>query len=105
MIQNSYQLCPITISSMQQLRLVQPEKYIFDKAVSYSHISAEFKKMSESFHEVLLEINSHKFVINMRAWLKKLEQFEVLAVKWCVELWMKMIMLLKRIVTTLYFEY
>jgi len=90
---------------MQQLRLVNPSKLTFEKRVSYSHISAEFKKLKNAFHEVVLEVNSHKFIVNMKAGLKKIEQFEVIAVQGCIELWVKVIRLLKRIVTTLYFEY
>ena len=90
---------------MQQLRLVNPSKVWFEKRVSYSHIHAEFKNVKNAMHEVMLEINSHKFLLTMKAWLKKLEQFEVIAVQGCIELWVKVIRLLKRIVTTLYFEY
>lgn len=90
---------------MQQLRLVYPQKANFEKAVSYSHIKAEFMRLRDWMHEVILKINSHKFFLMVKTWIKKLEHFEVLAVQGCVELGMKMVRLLKRIVTTLYFEY
>lgn len=56
-------------------------------------------------HEVVLEINSHKFLIAIKIGMKKLEEFEILAVKGFVEIGMKVVRLLRRIVSVLYFEY
>lgn len=69
------------------------------------HVKAWFRKMTDTFHEVVLEINSNKFLITMKAGLSKLEQFEIIAVKGFVEVGMKVVNLLRRIVTALYFEY
>lgn len=66
---------------MQQLRLVHPSKLTFEKRISHSHITAEFKKIKHAIHEVVLQINSHKFLLNVKVGLKKLEQFEVIAVQ------------------------
>ena len=69
------------------------------------HVKAWFRKMADTVHEVILEINSNKFLITMKAGLQKLEQFEIIAVKGFVEVGMKVVNLLRRIVTALYFEY
>jgi len=37
----------MTQTIMQQLRLVNPQRASFDKAVSYSHIKAEFMKLRD----------------------------------------------------------
>lgn len=89
---------------MQQLRLVS-DHYGEHKEVMFEHIKASFQKMTESLHEVVLEINSHKFLINFKVGLKKLEQFEIIAVKGFIDMGMKIIHFLKRLVTSLYFEY
>ena len=89
---------------MQQLRLVS-NHYVEQKEVTFEHIKAYFQKVNESLHEVVLEINSHKFLINFKAGLKKLEQFEIIAVKGFVEMGMKIVHVLKRLVTALYFEH
>ena len=75
------------------------------KSVHLHHIRASFLQLAERFHEVLLEINSQKFLVRVQAGIKKLEHFEVIAVKGCIELCVKTIRMLKRIVTSLYFEY
>ena len=88
---------------MQQLRLVWNSGLV-QKSVTHWHIKALFTAVAEQMHEVVLEVNSHKFFINMKAWLKRLEQFEVIAVQGCVEVCVKVVRLLKRVVSTLYFE-
>ena len=91
---------------MQQLKLLsQSTPSISVKHLDVDQIKATFTKVTDKAHEVMLEINSHKFLINIRAGLKKLEQFEVVAVKGFVELGMKVVAFLKRLVTVLYFEY
>ena len=87
---------------MEQLNLLHLEK--IHKHSSRDHIKANFVKVWDSIHEVILEINSQKFLINISAWLQKIEHFEVIAVKWIVELWVKVMRLLKKVVSILYFE-
>ncbi len=60
--------------------------------------------LGEKMHDVVLEVNSQKFLIRIKAGLQKLEKFEVLAVRWFVELWVKVLNTLRRIVTVLYFQ-
>jgi len=87
---------------MEQLNLLHISKV--QKDSSRDHIKANFVKVGESLHEVVLEINSQKFFINISAGLEKLEHFEVVAVKGIVELWVKVMKLLKKVVSILYFE-
>jgi hypothetical protein len=53
---------------------------------------------------VLLEVNSNKFLIHIKTAMKKIEQFEILAVKGFVELSLGLLRLVKQIVYKLYFE-
>jgi hypothetical protein len=89
---------------MQQLRLV-PHHTLSDKTISFEQIKASFRTVSESVQEVLLEINSHKFLIHIKTGLQKLEKFEIVAVKGLIEVGMKVVRLLKKLVSVLYFEY
>lgn len=75
------------------------------KKVSFENIKARFLDLGEKVHEVILEINSHKFLIKIKIGLKKLEHFEIIAVKWFVDIGIKILQFLKRLVTVLYFEY
>ena len=89
---------------MQQLRLVTDADY-GRRTLQLDQIKVTFTKAANAIHEVVLEINSHKFFIQIKAGLKSLEHFEIIAVKGFVELGMKIVRLLKSIVTKLYFEY
>lgn len=90
---------------MQQLRLVHSNWLVSQRSVTLSHIKATFTNIIDAVYDVVLEINSHKFMISLKAWVKKLESFEIVAVKGSVELCVKSLHLLKRIVTSLYFDY
>jgi len=44
-------------------------------------VNASFTKVNDTMHDVVLNINSHKFLIRIKTGLQKLEQFEVIAVR------------------------
>lgn len=94
----------VEIYVMQQLRLMPVDAYK-SRTITFDHVRAHFTALTESVHEVILEVNSHKFLIRIKAGLKKLEQFEIVAVKGFVEVGMKIVNILKRIVSALYFEH
>jgi hypothetical protein len=56
-------------------------------------------------YDVLLEINSNKFLLRIETAMSKLESFEIIAVKGFVDLTLNVYKILKRIITKLYFEY
>lgn len=91
--------------TMQQPKLLDASDVWFWKSVHLHHVKASFLEIAERVHEVILEINSQKFLVRVKAWLKQLEQFEILAVKGCVEICMSTLKMLKRLLTSLYFEY
>lgn len=90
---------------MQQPKLQGISEHGVWKTVHLHHIKAFFVEVAERIHEVVLEINSQKFLVRVKAGMKKLEQFEVLAIKGSIELCVRTLRLLKKIVTSLYFEY
>ncbi len=85
----------------QQALLVKQD---LQRSFDTEQVQASFTKFGEKMHDVVLEVNSQKFFIRIKAGLSKLEQFEVLAVRGFVELWVKILNALKKIVTVLYFQ-
>lgn len=67
-------------------------------------VNASFTLVADKMHDVVLNINSHKFLIRIKTGLQKLEHFEVIAVRGFVEMGMKIVSTLKRIVSVLYFQ-
>ncbi len=72
--------------------------------LTLQHVKAYFVQLQEKMHEVVLEVNSQKFLIRIKTWLQSLEHFEVIAVKWFVDMWVKFMNVLKSLVTKLYFQ-
>jgi hypothetical protein len=89
---------------MQPLRLFSCAGQVIVKFFKYENIMAIFKKVADDTYEILLEVNSNKFLILTKIGMNKIEQFEVLAVKGFVDLSLKLLRALKRIVYILYFE-
>lgn len=89
---------------MQQLRLFWHSDFV-TKKVSFDNIKATFWKLTETLHEVILEINSNKFLIVFDIAMNRIEQFEIIAVKWFVEMSLNILKTLKKIVYKLYFEF
>ncbi len=87
---------------MQQPVLLTPTS--LNKGFELEQVNASFTKVNDTMHDVVLSVNSHKFLIRIKTGLQKLEQFEVIAVRWFVEMGMKILNTLKRIVSVLYFQ-
>ena len=87
---------------MQQPILLTPTS--LNKSFELEQVNASFTKVNDTMHDVVLSVNSHKFLIRIKTGLQKLEQFEVIAVRWFVEMGMKILNTLKRIVSVLYFQ-
>lgn len=63
-----------------------------------NNMKATFEEKEEGKYDVVLEINSHKFLISMKPGWNDLEEFEVVAVKGYVEFSYTVMQALKRIV-------
>ena len=71
--------------------------------VVWNSIKASFTEVQQSNYEVLLEVSSNKFLVNMvtdAAWV--IQWFEIIAVKWFMELSKKVIEVLKNVVSRLW---
>jgi hypothetical protein len=76
-----------------------------EKTIQLDHIKASFAQIDQWMQEVILEINSNKFLVRIQAGIQQLIHFEVIAVRGFVDLSMRFMKFLKRLVSVLYFEY
>ena len=70
--------------------------------VVWDSVRASFTETENSNYEVLLEVSSNKFLVNMvtdAAWV--IQWFEIVAVKWFMELSKKVIEVVKKVVSHL----
>ena len=71
--------------------------------VTWNSIKVSFVETHQSNYEVLLEVSSNKFLVNMvtdAAWI--IQWFEIVAVKWFMELSKKVIEVVKNVVSHLW---
>lgn len=70
--------------------------------VVWDSVRASFTETEKSNYEVLLEVSSNKILVNMvtdAAWV--IQWFEIIAVKWFMELSKKVIEVVKKVVSHL----
>ncbi len=89
---------------MQQLKLFSEQNNI-QKQVKFESISAAFTMIADKTYEVMLEINSNKFLIHFTTTMNKIEKFEIVAVKWFIDMSVSIMKTIKKIIYKLYFEY
>ena len=71
-----------------------------ERSVVWDSVKACFTEKWQSNYEVLLEVSSNKFLVNMvtdAAWV--IQWFEVVAVKWFMELSKKVIEVVKKVIS------
>ena len=71
--------------------------------VAWNSVKATFTEIHDSTYEVLLEVSSNKFLVNMVTDAAGVIQwFEIIAVKWFMELTKKVIDVVKKVVSHLW---
>ena len=71
--------------------------------VAWNSVKASFTEVQQSNYEVLLEVSSNKFLVNMVTDVAGVIQgFEIVAVKWFMELTKKVIEVVKKVVSHLW---
>jgi len=68
------------------------------RIISVDGITAIVTQPSESSFEVLLEINSNKILVALKWSLERIEEMEILAVKWFIELSKSFITTIKNLI-------
>ena len=73
------------------------------REVVWNSIKASFTQVQQTNYEVLLEVSSNKFLVNMvtdAAWM--IQWFEIVAVKWFAELSKKVVEVVRKVVSVLW---
>ncbi len=71
--------------------------------VVWNSVKASFTEIQDSTYEVLLEVSSNKFLVNMVTDAAGVIQwFEIVAVKWFMELTKKVVEVVKKVVSHLW---
>lgn len=81
---------------MQQLQLFQGEAFA-SRQIQTNSINAVFVEIKKSCFEVVLEISSNKFLIQIKELAGTIEQFEIIAIKSFIDITQKTIALLKQV--------
>lgn len=71
---------------------------ICQKNVCLDNVRAVFTENSDGSYDVILEINSNKFLIAMQNVANKIEGLEIIATRWFIELSNRIILMIKRLV-------
>lgn len=86
---------------MIQLALLN-QSNINQHSVCLGNIKAMFSEAVDGFYDVVLEINSQKFLIRLSRVYDQIVEFEILAIKWFVELSKRIIEIIKSLVDHLF---
>lgn len=74
------------------------DSYLDQRLISVEWITATLTQYGQSSFEVLLEINSNKILVAIQWALDKIEELQILAVKWFVELSKSFITTIKNLI-------
>ena len=75
---------------------------INQQSVCFGNIKAMFIKTFDDFYDVILEVNSQKFFIKVSRVFDQIVEFEILAVKWFVELSKKIVEIIRSLIDHLF---
>lgn len=78
---------------------------ILKKKIVVDNIGWSFYLVGENIYEVFLDINWNKFLFLIEIKMNKIEKFEIIAIKWFVDVSFRLLKLLKKIVYKLYFDF
>lgn len=92
----SFYLCPYCFP-MNQLILLTPAD-ISQRTSYLGDIKATFTPSGENQFDIVLEINSNKFMITMQNISDRIEEFQIIAMKGFIELSNSIILMIKRLV-------
>ncbi|MDR0650844.1 MAG: hypothetical protein LBG59_05615 [Candidatus Peribacteria bacterium] len=79
-----------------------PVEVCTKRSVSRDAIKANFTELGASSYEVVLEVSSNKFLVNMIKDENGIHSFEIIAVKGFMEITTKIIDILKRLIAHLW---
>jgi len=74
------------------------------QTIQFKNIKATFTETTSKIYEVILEISSHKFFINLEDFAWQIDKFEIIAVKGFIELSKKSITTIRDLVEHMYYR-
>lgn len=72
------------------------------RSVYLKNIKAMFSVVEDSLYDVVLEINSNKFFLSVQHQDHEIQEFQVISIKWFIELNNKLVFLLRQLVNHLF---
>lgn len=88
---------------MYQLMLLN-DANLSQRNVYFDSVKATFSNIKDNVYDVILEINSHKFLISIENLFDEIQKFEIIAVKWFIEITNKFVSMLKVLVQHLIYR-
>lgn len=82
---------------MNQLLLITPDN-LYRRTINEDNIKAIFEKNEDDSYDVTLEINSNKFLINIKRSWNIIEQLEILAIRWFIDFSNRLILTIKKLI-------
>lgn len=89
-------------SKMANQGLLLNVESLTERNVSWDMVKANFVEMGNNQYQVFLEVSTNKFLLNVSKDDYGMESFEVVAIKWFVELTTRVLALLKKLVNHLW---
>ena len=89
-------------SKMGNQGLLLNVESLTERNVSWDMVKANFVEMGNNQYQVFLEVSTNKFLLNVSKDDYGMESFEVVAIKWFVELTTRVLALLKKLVNHLW---
>jgi len=74
------------------------ETHQIEKHVYLDNVQASFTKNADGSYDVILEINSNKFLIALQHVADQIESLEIITTKWFVEISNKIVLMIKRLI-------
>ncbi|MFA5747480.1 MAG: hypothetical protein WC872_00020 [Candidatus Absconditabacterales bacterium] len=88
---------------MYQLMLLN-DANLSQRNVYFDSVKATFSNIKDNVYDVILEINSHKFLISIENLFDEIQKFEIIAVKGFIEITNKFVSMLKVLVQHLIYR-
>jgi hypothetical protein len=82
---------------MNQINLVSPVDTL-QQTICLDNVHATFTENEDGSYDVILEINSNKFLINIEKIANQIERMEIIASKGFVEFSNKIILMIKKLI-------
>lgn len=80
------------------------DENLSQRNVYFDSVKATFSNIKDNVYDVILEINSHKFLISIENLFDEIQKFEIIAVKWFIEITNKFVSMLKVLVQQLIYR-